>query len=109
MIWQSSGDSAFVKHINYKHPELILITTYHHLEWEEVIKEAGPEGLNEVHAGLLSVCTAIWLCPELVKLQSMGSDVPSENRKFADYIFLDKLTKDGCWGKFENSTYTKCE
>ncbi|MCK1999665.1 creatininase family protein [Psychrobacillus psychrodurans] len=99
-------ESAFVKHINFKYPELILITTYRHLAWEEAIKEAGLEGLNEMHAGLLSVCTAMWLCPELVKLESMGSDVPPENRKFADYIFWDKLTKDGCWGKFEDSIYT---
>lgn len=99
-------ESAFVKHINFKYPELILITTYRYLAWEEAIKESGLEGLNEVHAGLLSVCTAMWLCPELVKLESMGSDVPPENRKFADYIFWDKLTQDGCWGKFENSIYT---
>lgn len=99
-------ESAFVKQINFKYPELILITTYRHLAWEEAIKESGLEGLNEMHAGLLSVCTAMWLCPELVKLESMGSDVPPENRKFADYIFWDKLTKDGCWGKFEDSIYT---
>lgn len=99
-------ESAFVKQINFKYPELILITTYRHLAWEEAIKESGLEGLNEMHAGLLSVCTAMWLCPELVKLESMGSDVPPENRKFADYIFWEKLTKDGCWGKFEDSIYT---
>lgn len=99
-------ESAFVKHINFKYPELILITTYRHLAWEEALKDVGLEELKEVHAGLLSVCTAMWLCPELVKLKSMGSDVPPENRKFADYIFWDKLTKDGCWGKFEDSIYT---
>ena len=99
-------EASFVKQINYKYPDLILITTFRHLAWEEALKEAGLEGLNEVHAGLLSVCTGMWLCPELVKLESMGSDVPAENRKFADYIFWDKLTKDGCWGKFEKNDYT---
>jgi creatinine amidohydrolase len=86
--------------------KILLITTYRHLAWEEALTEAGLEGLNEVHGGLLSVCTAMWLCPDLVKLESMGSDVPIENRKFADYIFWDKLTKDGCWGKFDNTVYT---
>lgn len=59
-----------------------------------------------MHAGLLSVCTAMWLCLDLVKLDSMGSYISPENRKFADYIFWDKLTKDGCWGKFKNIVYT---
>lgn len=99
-------ESAFVKHINYKYEKIILITTYRHLAWEEALTEVGLEGLNEIHGGLLSVCTAMWLCPDLVKLESMGSDVPKENRKFADYISWDKLTKDGCWGKFDNNVYT---
>lgn len=98
-------ESAFVKYINFKYPELLVITTHRHLAWEEALKEAGIEGLNETHGGLLSVCTAMWLCPELVKLESMGSDVPTENNKFADYIFWDKLTADGCWGKFEKDHY----
>ena len=99
-------ESAFVKHMNFKYPELIVITTYRHLAWEEALKEVGLEGLKELHAGLLSVCTAMWLCPELVKLDSMGSDVPPENRRFADYMFWDKLTEDGCWGEFDKNEYT---
>lgn len=99
-------ESAFVKQINYKYPELILITTHRHLAWEDALKEAGIEGLKERHAGFLSVCTAMWLCPELVKVGSMGSEVPVENNKFADYVFWDKLTKDGCWGKFESDGYS---
>ncbi|WP_335872271.1 creatininase family protein [Bacillus sp. 2205SS5-2] len=99
-------ESAFVKHMNFKYPEIILITTYRHLAWEEALEEAGMEGLNEMHGGKLSVCTAMWLCPELVTLESMGSDVPPENRKFSDYIFWDKLTTDGCWGNFEKGVYT---
>jgi creatinine amidohydrolase len=42
----------------------------------------------------------MWICPELVKLNSMGSDIPSDNRLYADYLGWDKLTQDGCWGKF---------
>lgn len=107
----SYWEGAFIKHINYKYPELIVITPHHnnHIGWEEANKRAGLEGLNEMHGGLLSVCTAMWLCPELVKLNSMGSDVPAENRIYADYIYWDKLTEDGCWGKFEEGSYTNEE
>ncbi|WML50075.1 hypothetical protein RCG23_09625 [Neobacillus sp. PS3-34] len=47
----------------------------------------------------------LWLCPEYVKLESMGSDIPPENRMFSDYISWDKLTEDGCWGKFDKDSY----
>ncbi len=104
----SYWEGAFVKHINYKYPEIILITANHnnHLAWEEAVKAAGLQGLNEMHGGLLSVCTAMWLCPELVKIHEMGSDIPSENRLYADYVGWDKLTQDGCWGKFEEGIYS---
>jgi len=90
--------------MNFKYPNLILITTHHHLAWESALKEAGIEGLKERHA-FLSVCTAMWLCAELVSIETMGSDVPIENNKYADYIFWDKLTKDGCWGEFKSNEY----
>ncbi|WP_439876917.1 creatininase family protein (plasmid) [Bacillus mycoides] len=99
-------ESSFVKQINFKYPELILITTHRQLAWEDALKEAGIEGLKERHAGFLSVCTAMWLCPELVKVKSMGSEVPTENNKLSNYIFGDNLTKDGCWCKFESNDYT---
>lgn len=104
----SYWEGAFIKHINYKYPQIILISANHnnHMAWEEAIERAGLEGLNEMHGGLLSVCTAMWLCPELVKPKSMGSDIPSENRFYADYIGWDKLTQDGCWGKFEEGRYS---
>ncbi|MGM0883726.1 MAG: creatininase family protein [Bacillota bacterium] len=107
----SYWESSFVKHINYKYPEIILISANHnnHTAWKEAIETAGLQDLNEMHGGLLSVCTAMWLCPELVKIKSMGSDIPSENRIFADYISWDKLTEDGCWGKFEEGIYSNDE
>jgi creatinine amidohydrolase len=60
-----------------------------------------------MHGGLLSVCTAMWLCPENVNKGSMGSDIPQENYLYVDYIGWDKLTEDGCWGKFEEGSYTE--
>ncbi|MEI5908596.1 creatininase family protein [Bacillus spongiae] len=99
-------EASFVKQINYKYPELILVTAHRYLAWEEALEESGLQGLNELHGGLLSVCTAMWLCPDLVELKPMGSAVPPENRMFADYIFWDKLTEDGCWGQFDPNEYT---
>jgi creatinine amidohydrolase len=104
----SYWEGSFVKNINYKYPKIILITANHNnqIAWEEAVETAGLLGLNETHGGLLSVCTAMWLCPELVKTNSMGSDIPSENRLYADYLGWDKLTRDGCWGKFEEGSYS---
>jgi creatinine amidohydrolase len=104
----SYWEGAFVKHINYKYPQIILISANHnnHIAWEEAVETAGLQGLNEMHGGLLSVCTAMWLCPELVKTLSMGSNIPSENRLYADYLGWDKLTQDGCWGKFEEGSFS---
>ncbi|GIP33453.1 creatininase family protein [Paenibacillus sp. J2TS4] len=104
-------EGAFIKHINYKYPQIILIAPNHnnYNAWEEATKKAGLEGLNEVHGGLLSVCTAMWLCPEHVKTRSMGSNIPLENRFYADYMGWDKLTEDGCWGKFEEGSYSDDE
>ncbi|MBA2943744.1 creatininase family protein [Paenibacillus sp. CGMCC 1.16610] len=107
----SYWEGAFVKHINYKYPEIIVISANHnsHLAWNEAVEAAGLKGLNEMHGGLLSVCTAMWLCPELVKSHSMGSEIPSENRLYADYLGWDKLTKDGCWGKYDVGIYSQEE
>ncbi|MEK3672097.1 creatininase family protein [Paenibacillus sp. FSL R10-2771] len=104
-------EAAFVKHINYKYPELLLIAPNHNTPhaWTEAATQAGLEGLDEMHAGLLSVCTAMWLCPERVQTKSMGSSIPADNRLYADYMGWDKLTEDGCWGKFEEGSYTDQE
>nr|WP_254450561.1 creatininase family protein [Cohnella herbarum] len=95
----SYWEGSFIKHINYKYPEIILIHPNHNGDaWQTAIQASGLEGLNEMHGGLLSVCTAMWLCPDKVKLLSMGSQIPTENRKYADFMGWDKLTTDGCWG-----------
>lgn len=80
-------ESAFIKHINFKYPDIIVIHPHHNRNsWEDAINSAGLEGLNEIHGGLLSVCTAMWLCPDKVKLHSMGSEIPDENIKFSDFV-----------------------
>jgi creatinine amidohydrolase len=76
--------------------------------WDEALKAAGLEGLNEIHGGMLSVCTALWLCPEYVKLNSMGSKIPEEHFKYMDFMGWERL-EDGCWEQFIVGTYTKEE
>lgn len=103
----SYWEGAFIKHINYKYPEIIVIHPHHHHDaWSVAIQAAEFEGLDEMHGGLLSVCTAMWLCPDKVKLESMGSNIPSENKQYADFMGWDKLTSDGCWGNFDPELYT---
>lgn len=102
-------ESAFVKQINFKYPELVVITTHRYQAFEEALHVAGLDGLNERHGGLLSVATAMWLCPELVDLKPMGGDVPLSHYPVADYVFWDQLTTDGCWGHFEPGVYSPDE
>lgn len=100
-------EGAFIKHMNYKYPDMIVIHPHHnHDAWHSAIQAAELEGLDEMHGGLLSVCTAMWLCPDKVKLSSMGSHIPDEHKKFADFMGWDKLTSDGCWGSFQPGIYT---
>ncbi|AQQ54689.1 creatininase family protein [Planococcus lenghuensis] len=105
-------EPAFVKQMNFKYPELLMMAPpYRDEEAQAVAKEAaGLEELKEMHGGLLSVCTAMWLCPELVTLESMGSDVPAEHLKFIDHVPWEKLTGgSGNWGKFTAGEYSKEE
>ena len=102
--------SSFIKHINYKYSDIIVISPGHKYgAWHEAVKAAGFEGRNELHGGLLGVCTAMWLCPEYVKLEQMGERVPDELNKFADFMGWDKLTKDGNWGEFNPNQYSREE
>lgn len=103
-------EGAFIKHMNFKYPELIVIHPHHqHDAWPVAVKAAGFEGIDEMHAGFMSVCTALWLCPENVILKPMGSDIPSGNRAYADFMGWDKLTEDGCWGYYTPNELTKEE
>ncbi|WP_026695157.1 creatininase family protein [Peribacillus kribbensis] len=102
--------SAFIKHMNYEYEDIMVIHPHHQRHaWEEAVEAAGLSGRNEMHGGLLGVCTAMWLCPDLVKLEHMGSPVPSAHNKLADYVGWDKLTKDGNWGEFIPDVYTPDE
>lgn len=99
--------NAFIKQMNYKYPDIIVIFPGYQTDaWELAVKAAGLTGRNDMHGGLTGVCTAMWLCPELVKLETMGSEIPEELKGFADFIGWDKLTKDGNWGHYTKGQYT---
>jgi creatinine amidohydrolase len=99
---------AFLKHVNYAHPNIVVLHPHHQNgAWNEAVKAAGLDGRNEFHGGLMGVCTAMWLCPELVHLQDAGSVIPEEHNAFADFLGWDLLTEDGNYGEFRNDgTYT---
>lgn len=98
----------FIKHINYEYQDIVVIHPHHQSNaWDDAVKAAGFEGRNEIHGGLIGVCTAMFLCPQYVKeLSSSGSEVPTELNKFADYVGWDKLTQDGNWGRFISGKYS---
>ena len=105
-------EATFVKHINYTYEDIVLVTPQHNVSaaWNDAIKVAGlEEASEEVHGGLLAVCSLMWLCPELVKLKAMESYIPHENRRYMDFVTWDKLTADGCWGRFDPEQYSKEE
>ncbi|MFX4300929.1 creatininase family protein [Alicyclobacillus tolerans] len=97
----------FIKHMNFKYEDIVVVHPHHQQgAFEEALKAAGLDGRNEMHGGLIGVCTAMFLCPEYVKLKSAGSPIPDEHNKFADIVGWEKLTRDGNWGEFVTGTYT---
>jgi len=99
---------SFIKHMNYVYQDIVVIHPHHQPNaWDDAVKAAGFEGRNEIHGGLIGVCTAMFLCPQYVKdLSSAGSEIPIAFNKFADYVSWDKLTQDGNWGHFVSGQYS---
>jgi creatinine amidohydrolase len=60
--------SPCIKHLNYKYKDVIIVFAHQNSgdSWKEVNEKAGFSGENEVHGGLSSVCTVLYLCPDLV-------------------------------------------
>jgi len=101
---------AFIKHMNFKYEDIVVLHPHYQSgAFEEALKATGLDGRNGIHGGLIGVCTGMFLCPEYVKLESMGSPVPDENNKFADIVGWEKLTHDGNWGEHIAGAYTSEE
>jgi creatinine amidohydrolase len=99
--------SSFIKYMNYQYEDIIVLHPHHQPgAWDEAVRAAGLAGRNELHGGLLGVCTAMFLCPDLVKLIAAGSRIPNEHNKFADCVGWERLTEDGNWGEFIPELYT---
>lgn len=100
-----------MKNINYLYDDIVVVHPHHQRNaWEEALKAAGLDGLNEIHGGLIGMCTAMFLCPQYVKaFTAAGSCISPHNNKFADYVGWDKLTRDGNWGEYIPDIYTPAE
>lgn len=98
--------SPCIKHLNYKYPTILLVHAHANTEqpWRSASEVADFAHNNDIHGGLLGLCTALYLCPELIDyeaIQSFGKAVPSERNQFMDYMGWERLTPDGSWGRFE--------
>jgi creatinine amidohydrolase len=106
---------ACIKHLNYKYPNVLIVHAHQNVEqaWNYAGEVAGFAHRNDIHGGLLGLCTALYHCPELIDydaLQSFGKSIPVEMNQFMDYMSWEHLTSDGSWGRFEqDSTTTKEE
>ena len=98
--------SPCVKHLNYKYPTILLVHAHANTEesWRSASEVAGFANNNDIYGGLLGLCTALYLCPELIDyeaIQSFGKAIPAEQNQFMDYMGWECLTLDGSWGHFE--------
>ena len=94
-----------VKHLNYRYTEALIIDAHHNSmqAWQEANEAAGFAQRNDVHGGLASLCTALYLCPDLIDFASLpdfGEDIPATVNQFMDYMGWERITPDGSWGRF---------
>ncbi|MEW6687282.1 MAG: creatininase family protein [Candidatus Edwardsbacteria bacterium] len=91
---------AFIKHINYKYEDMILVNSHHNAgeAWQKALKMAGLDKRNEIHGGMISKCSALFFCPECVKEGEYGSKIAPEMNVFIDYGLWHRIAKDGSWG-----------
>ncbi len=98
--------SPCIKHLNYKYPNVLLAHAHANVEqaWRSASDAAGFANNNEIHGGLFGLCTALYLCPELVDYEaipSFGTAIAPELNRFMDYVSWERLTPDGSWGRYE--------
>jgi len=106
---------ACIKHLNYKYSNILVVHAHQNVEqaWQYASEVAGFAQRNDLHGGLLGLCTALYHCPQLIDydvLQSFGTTISPEMNQFMDYMGWEHLTSDGNWGRFEQDrTVTKEE
>jgi len=91
---------AFIKHINYKYEDMILVNSHYNSNnaWQKALEMAGLDKRNEIHGGMISKCTALFFCPECVKEGDYGSIITPEMNAFIDYGLWHRIARDGSWG-----------
>ncbi len=105
--------SSCVKHLNYKYPNVLIVHAHASVEqvWRSASKAAGFTDTNEIHGGLFGLCTALYLCPDLIDydaIPSFGTAIAPELNQFMDYMSWERFTADGSWGHYErDATVTK--
>jgi creatinine amidohydrolase len=96
---------AFVKHINHKYDDTILIDTHTSASpnWEKALERADIAGRNEIHGGMVSKCVASFLCPDSVRSGAYGSEIDAKLNAYIDYGVWHKIARDGSWGVLRES------
>lgn len=91
---------AFIKHINYKYDDMILIDAHvsASTNWGKALRKAGISNRNEIHGGMVSKCIAAFLCPDSVRAGAYGSQIDPSLNEYIDYGVWHKIAKDGSWG-----------
>lgn len=96
---------AFIKHINYKFPDIILINAHAGCDqaWQSGLAAAGLQGCTDVHGGLLSAClTAFLLDTGQTHIPSHGVAVREEWKDYWDYVGWESFTENtGSMGKLD--------
>ena len=98
--------SSCIKHLNYKYPNILLVHAHANVEqaWHSASEVAEFPDINEIHGGLFGLCTALYLCPDLIDydaIPSFGTAIAPELNQFMDYMGWEHLTSDGSWGHYE--------
>lgn len=94
--------APFIKHVNAVHKDIVVVDAHcgGDAAWQAALAHAGLEGRNEIHGGAVARALALHLAPDSVQDGSFGAEVPEPWRELMDYCGWDRLTADGCWGRF---------
>ncbi|MBT3322694.1 MAG: creatininase family protein [Anaerolineae bacterium] len=92
---------AFIKHLNYKYPDNILIDAHIGGDeaWQAGLATAGLENSSDIHGGELSACLAAYLFDlPYTEVPAHGQPVDSKWTEYLDYMTWDKFSSDGSIG-----------
>jgi creatinine amidohydrolase len=99
---------AFVKDINWKYQDVILINAHSGADpiWNEALQQTGLAGRGELHGGAVSRALALYLAPDTVIEEEFGREIPEDLVEYAGYVTWDEITADGSWGRYSKADST---